>query len=60
MVDDPTNDFNRVTGSIKDDITALNAKLSNLEVTRSSLDAPFDVHTKRVPESTVCCLHWRL
>ncbi len=32
MVDDPSNDFNRVTSSIKEDITSLNAKLGDLEV----------------------------
>jgi hypothetical protein len=32
LVDDPTEDFNRVTSSIKEDISSLNNKLNEIEV----------------------------
>ncbi len=31
-MDDPTDDFNRVTTSIKEDISGLNSKLNEIEV----------------------------
>ena len=46
-MDDPTEDFNRVTTSIKEDISSLNNKLSEIEV-MGQARGPSELQRRRV------------